>query len=159
MAVNIKNYDRNVDKKISRLSRIIIVSLFAVTAVIICMFCFGPYDAEFEGPEHTDAMLNWAYILLGVSIVAALTFPVVEFIRKPKQGLKGMLPLLGLAIVAFVCYQLGDGTVLDMPGYNGPDNVPGTLKITDAILLMTYILMVVDVLAIFATEIFKKIKK
>lgn len=159
MAVNIKNYDRKVDKQISRLSTSIIVALFAVTAVIICMFCFGPYDAEFEGPEHTDAMLNWAYVLLGVSIVAALTFPVVEFIRKPKQGIKGMLPLLALIIVAVVCYQVGDGTVLDMPGYNGPDNNPETLKITDAILLMTYILMVVDILAIFVTEVIKKIKK
>ena len=158
MAANKINYDRKIDKKMSMMSLSIILATFAVSIAIILMFCFGPYDAELEGPEYTEAMLNWAYILLGVSIVASLTFPIIEFITKPKQGIKNILPLLGLVAVAAVCYYVSRDAVLDLPGYNGTDNTPETVKISEAILYLTYVLMILNIVALIVTEIYKKIK-
>lgn len=159
MAVNKINYDRNVDKKMSLMSTAIVLALFVVTIVMICLFSFGPYDAELEGPEYTEALLNWAYALLGISIIAALVFPIITFITKPKQGIKNLLPLLGLVAVAAVCYYVSDSEVLELPGYNGSDNNPETIKWSEAILFLTYVMMILDIAAIIITELFKKIKK
>ncbi len=159
MAVNKINYDRNVDKKMSLMSTAIVLALFVVTIVMICLFSFGPYDAELEGPEYTEALLNWAYALLGISIIAALVFPIITFITKPKQGIKNLLPLLGLVAVAAICYYVSDNKVLELPGYNGSDNNPETIKWSEAILFLTYVMMILDIAAIVVTELFKKIKK
>ncbi|MBE6333726.1 MAG: hypothetical protein E7071_02745 [Bacteroidales bacterium] len=159
MAVNKINYDRIVDKKMSMMSTAIVLALFVVTIVMICLFSFGPYDAELEGPEYTEALLNWAYALLGISIIAALVFPIIAFITKPKQGFKNLLPLLGLVAVAAVCYYVSDNTVLELPGYNGSDNNPETIQWSEAILFLTYVMMILNIAAIIITELFKKIKK
>lgn len=159
MAVNKINYDRAVDKKMSRLSISIIVTTFAISLAIIGLFCFGPYDAELEGPEYTEAMLNWAYILLGITVVLTVLFPIIGFARQPKQGIKNIIPLLGLVAVAAICYYVAEGTVLDLPGYNGTDNNPETLKWSEATLYLTYVLMILNIVALFATEIYKKLKK
>ncbi|MBR2980692.1 MAG: hypothetical protein IKC67_01040 [Odoribacter sp.] len=159
MAVNKINYDRIVDKKMSMMSTAIVLALFVVTIVMICLFSFGPYDAELEGPEYTEALLNWAYALLGISIIAALVFPIITFITKPKQGFKNLLPLLGLVAVAAVCYYVSDNTVLELPGYNGSDNNPETIQWSEAILFLTYVMMILNIAAIIITELFKKIKK
>ena len=159
MAINKIEYTRVVDKKMSRLSTSIILATFAVTIAIIGLFCFGGYDAELEGPEYTEEMLNWTYVLLCVAIVAALVFPVIEFVTKPKQGIKNLLPVLGLAAIGAVCYYFSSSELLELPGYNGPDNTPETLKWSEAILYLTYVLMVLNILALVVTEIYKKIKK
>ncbi len=158
MAVNKINYDRNIDKKMSLMSTGIVVTLFIITIVMICLFSFGPYDAELEGPEYTEALLNWGYILLGISVVASLLFPIVSFVTKPKQGIKNLIPLLGLVAVAAVCYYTAEGEVLELPGYNGSDNNPETIKWSEAILFLTYVMMILNIAAIIITEIFKKIK-
>lgn len=158
MAVNKINYDRKIDKKMSLMSTCIVVTLFIVTIVMIALFTFGPYDAELEGPEYTEALLNWAYLLFGISVVASLLFPVISFVTKPKQGIKNLIPLLGLIAVAAVCYYMSDNTVLELPGYNGSDNNPETLQWSEAILFLTYVMMVLNIAAIIITELYKKIK-
>ena len=152
-------YDRPIDNKISKLSVILIVALFCITAVILGLFAFGPYDAELEGPEFTPAMLNWAYILLGVSLVAALVFPLIAIVTKPKESVKGLLPIVGLVAVAVICYALAGNEVLNLPGYNGTDNNPDTLKWTEGLLYLMYVLIIADIAAIVITEIINKVKK
>lgn len=159
MAIDKINYDRKVDKKMSLMSTTIVLALFAITIVMICLFCFGPYDAELEGPEYTETLLNWGYFLLGISVVASLIFPIIAFITKPKQGIKSLIPLLALVAVAAACYYVSDNTVLDLPGYNGSDNNPDTIKWSEAILFLTYVMMILNIAAIVVTELLKKIKK
>lgn len=158
MAISKINYDRIVDKKMSLMSKSIVITLFFITIVVICLFNFGPYDAELEGPEYTETLLNWAYILFGISVVASLLFPIIAFITKPKQGIKNMIPLLGLIAVAAVCYYVSDNTVLELPGYNGSDNNPETIQWSEAILFLTYVMLILNIAAIIITELFKKIK-
>jgi uncharacterized membrane protein len=158
MAIDKINYDRKVDKKMSMMSTAVVVTLFVITIVMICLFSFGPYDAELEGPEYTEALLNWGYFLLGISVAASLLFPIIAFVTKPKQGIKNLIPLIGLVAIAAVCYYVSDNTVLELPGYNGSDNNPETIKWSEAILFLTYVMMILNIGAIIITELIKKIK-
>ena len=159
MDINNIEYERPIDNKISKLSMLIIGILVGLTVVVIGFFSFGPYDAELGGPEYTELMLNWMYILLAISIVSALVFPIITIFTKPKEAIKGFLPVIGLAIVAGVCYALGDGTPLDMPAYNGTDNNPETLKWVEGVMYLMYVLIIADIIAIGVTEIYNKLKR
>ncbi len=152
-------YERPIDKKVSRISTILIVVLFCITAIILGMFALGPYDAELEGPEYTPTLLNWAYVLLGISIVGAIVFPIAALVAKPKQAVKSLLIVVAFLVVAGICYALASGEVLDMPAYTGTENNPSTLKWVEGILYLMYVLIVGDIVAIIFTEIYNKIKR
>lgn len=70
-------------------------------------------------------------------------------------------PLVGFILIVLllvVTYSAGSGVPLVIPGYDGTENVPFWLKITDMFLYSTYIMMAVLVLLIVGFGIAKKFK-
>lgn len=61
-------------------------------------------------------------------------------------------------ILVLIAYSMSDGTIMDIPGYSGSDNVPGTLKFTDTILITTYFLGIGAIGAIIVTEIIRRVR-
>lgn len=155
--------------KIHRTSRATLLIGIAISLVVLGLYYLGgqvPAQerlvADMSQPKFTDIVLYWAYALLGFTIVVLIGFAIADFFRRlkesPKKALSGLLVLVGLAAMFFVTYAMGDGTLLNIPGYEGKDNVPPTLKLTDMWLYSSYIMLVISLLAIVILPLFKRKK-
>ncbi len=158
--------------KISQYSRWTLYALTAVTIVLIALFYFGGYVqpenqyAELVGipePNFTNALLYWIYILLAITIVALFAFSVMGFINNfrynKKRAINSLVTLLILAVLFVIAYAIGDGTPLNILGYEGPDNVPTMLKLTDMWIYSVYILMALTILAMLFSPLIKRVGK
>ncbi|MBA7522898.1 hypothetical protein ES705_15018 [subsurface metagenome] len=109
-------------------------------------------------PVITQTFLVWTYILGGLTAGLALTFPIINVIQNPKSVKKGLFVILGVAVLIFIAYSLASNQVLNIPGYDGKDNVAKTLKFTGTGLITMYILAGLAVLSIIYSEIAKYFK-
>lgn len=158
--------------KISRISRWTLYALSAVTVVLIGLFFLGGNvlpENQFEElvgipePNFTNALLYWIYALLALTVIAVLGFSVMGFINNfrynKKRAINSLVTLLVFAALLVVAYVIGDGTPLNILGYEGPDNVPVMLKLVDMWIYSVYILMSLTILAILFSPLIKKVGK
>lgn len=90
---------------------------------------------------RTDIALIWAYILVIVTLIAAIVFPLIAVIFHPKALIRLLLVLAGAAVLVVVSYVLSKDTPIEIIGYTGTGNSdPGTLKMIDTVLFITYML-------------------
>lgn len=143
-----------------KILNITILVMFAITVVILGLFMFGGDvpNQMYSTPVYTSALLNWAYVLFAIAIIAALVFPLAHLFTRPKQAMKSFIGLAVLIIVVLVAYALADGTPLRLQGYTGTDNVPSTLIFSDTILFTMYFLFAGAILAIAGSEIYRRVK-
>ena len=100
----------------------------------------------FSGWEYlvyfrTDIALIWAYILILITLIASIIFPLISVLTNPKGLLRLGAVLVGAAILVVISYLMANDTPLDIIGYSGTGNSdPGTLKMIDTVLFVTYIL-------------------
>lgn len=155
--------------KIQKISGSILYVILAVTVLVAGLFFFGGEDVnrivsdpEMSQPAYTDALIYWMYVLLGVTIFATLAAAlfqlVASFIDSPMKAIKSLLGVVVLAILLIVTYSMGDPTALVLQGYDGAENVPFWLKLTDMFLYTIYVLMGALILLIFGFGIAKKFK-
>ena len=109
-------------------------------------------------PVYTGTLLTWCYILGVIAVILALIFPLINLFTRPKQAVKTFIGLGIIFILILIAYALSDGTPLDIPGYNGPDNVPGRLIMADTLIYTISFLLVGAFLAIIGTSIYRKFK-
>lgn len=153
--------------KIRRTSSITLLIAFAISLVVFALFFFGgqvseeqKLVADMSQPKFTDMLLYWAYAILAITIVVLILFAIFGFFKSlkesPKKALGGLFVMLALVALLVVTFVIGDGTLLNIPGYDGSDNNPTTLKLTDMWLFSSYIMLVITIGAIFLTPLFKK---
>ena len=124
--------------KISRISRWTLYAMSVVTVVLIGLFFLAgnvqpeQQYAELVGltePVFTDALLYWVYVLLGVTLLAVFVFSIFGFINNlrhnRKKAINSLITLVVFAVLLVIAYTIGDGTPLNILGYEGPDNVKG----------------------------------
>lgn len=154
-----------------KISYYALYAAIAVTIVVLLLFYLGGNaegDALVPGldpamwqPAQTDALLYLMYVLFGLSVVAAIfaaCFQLGSALKdSPVNALKSLLGGLLLVAVLVITWSVGDATTLHIPGYDGDDNVPFWLKITDMFLYSFYVLMGVTIAAIAAGSIKRKI--
>ena len=106
--------------------------MFVITVVLLGLFYFGGElpNSQYVTPVYTEQLLWWSYLLFGVAIVAALVFPIARLFTRPKEAMKSFIALAGIIVLVLIAYSMSDGTIMNIPGYSGSDNVPGTLKFT-----------------------------
>lgn len=150
-----------------RISNYFFYALMGVSIVLTVIFYLNTGKINPDDPLTTQIsqigpVLNtftlWAILLGGMAVLFAIGFPALQIITNPKSGIKVLLSVAALAIAMFVAYSLGDDTILTIAGYNGPDNIPTRLKMTDMILFSVYGMTVIAVLAILYGEISKLFK-
>lgn len=143
-----------------KILKIVTIVMFAITVVILGFFIFGGEvpDQLYTTPVYTASLLNWAYILFIIAVVAAVIFPIIRLFTRPKQAMKSFVGLAALVIVVLIAYAMADGTPLNIIGYTGSDNVPSRLIFSDTIIYTMYILFGAAIIAIFATELLRKIR-
>ncbi len=158
--------------KISRISRWTLYALTAVTLALLALFFLGgnvsPENqfAELVGiaePNFTNGLLYWIYILLVVTVFSVFAFSVFGFINNlrynRKKAINSLIMLAVFAILLVIAYSIGDGTPLNILGYEGPDNVSARLKMTDMWIYSVYILMALTILAMLFSPLIKRIGK
>lgn len=137
--------------------------LMAVTVVYALIFYLGNVVPGTEGtrleePTITQSFLVWAYILFFLTAGITVVFSVINFIVNPKGAKKSLIGLIGAAVIILIAYLLSDDTVLNMPFYDGKDNVPSTLKLVDTGLYTAYILVGLAALSILWSTISRAFK-
>ncbi len=157
--------------RIQNVSGTALLVMLLLTVVVVAMFFFGGEtpveqrlvaDTSLSEPAQTDLLIYWMYLLLGVTIavtlVAAIYQLIANFIDSPKATIKSLLGLVLLIVIMIGSYAAGSGEALVMPGYDGSENVPFWLKLTDMFLYTIYILMGITILLIIGFGISKKFK-
>jgi hypothetical protein len=90
---------------------------------------------------RTDIALMWAYVLILITLIAAIVFPLIAVISNPKALIRLVIVLAGFAVLVVVSYLLSSDTAMEIIGYDGTGNSdPGTLKMVDTVLFVTYML-------------------
>ena len=147
-------------QKINKILNIVTIVMFVITVVLLGLFYFGGElpNSQYVTPVYTEQLLWWSYLLFGVAIVAALVFPIARLFTRPKEAMKSFIALAGIIVLVLIAYSMSDGTIMNIPGYSGSDNVPGTLKFTDTILITNYFLGIGAIGAIVVTEIIRRVR-
>ncbi len=110
---------------------------------------------------QTDTLLYLVYGLLGLAIIATVAAFILQFGSalkdNPVKALKSLIGVILLIVVMFIAWSMGSGEPLVIQGYDGSDNVPFWLKITDMFLYSFYFLLGATVLAMLFSSIKKKL--
>ena len=127
----------------------IIKWVLAVLFVVGIVFSFYGFAVGFEsnGNAPVDNMLYCAYAFAAVAIFAVLIgVVVIGGINNPKSLLKLILGIVAIAAIVAVAYVLAPGT--PAVGYLGTPVSDGTLKLTDTVLNLTYLLFGAAILSL-----------
>ncbi|MBP6064831.1 hypothetical protein [Bacteroides sp.] len=149
-----------------KLSYYALYAMFAVILVVLGIFYTGgemtsPIVPEMSNPVHTDALLYLMYGLFGIAVVVTVIAFVFQFGTalkdNPAGAIKSLIGIILLVAVLVISWMMGNDEPLLMPGYDGAENVPFWLKLTDMFLYSIYFLLAATVLAIFGSSIKKKL--
>ena len=127
----------------------IIKWVLAVLFVVGIIFSFYGFAVGFEsnGNAPVDNILYCAYAFAAITILAVV-FGVVVIggINNPKSLLKLFIGLVAIAAIVAAAYALAPGT--PAVGYLGDPVSDGTLKLTDTVLNLTYLLFGAAILSL-----------
>lgn len=108
---------------------------------------------------RVDLALTWAYILVLLTLLAAIVFPLISVFSNTKSLIRMGIVLAGTAAILVVAYLLSSDTPMQIVGYDGTGNTdPGTLKMVDTVLFVTYMLMGLAIGSILYSVISKAVK-
>ena len=144
---------------------LLISSIISIVALVM-FYTGGVVDpaAEMKEPIYTGLLLNWTYLLFGVTIACTVLFAVWQFLPLLKTDAKSAMLSLGVLVLfvamLFVTYAMGDAT--PMTGLNADSQKYNTefwLKTTDMWLYSTYILLVLIIVVAFLGTIKRILNK
>jgi len=130
----------------------------------MCLFYFGgeasaPLVPDMANPVHTDTLLYLMYGLLGLTVAVTVIAFIAQFGAalkdNPMAAVKSLLGVVLLVVVMIVAWSMGSEEPLVMSGYDGTENVPFWLKITDMFLYTLYFLIAACIVAMLGSSIKK----
>ena len=125
------------------------LALIVISFVLLVIGFANGFEAN--GGKWTDVLLYWAYIMIGLTLVATIGVGLwVGIKNNPKMLVKLGIGLVAVAVVCLVAYLLAAGKPA-MGMQVQPD--AATLKLTDTILNLTYFVGVLAVIAIIVGEV------
>ena len=145
-----------------KISYYILYALFAIILVVLGLFFFGgemtePIVPELSNPAHTETLLYLIYAVLGATIAVTVLAFVFQFgaalKENPVKAIKSLFGVILLGLVLVVTWTMGSEEPLAMPGYDGTDNVPFWLKLTDMFLYSIYFLLIVTIVSMIGSSI------
>ncbi len=148
-----------------RVSYYALYAMFAVILVVLALFYFGgdaepiPSAPDMQNPVYTNALLYLMYGLMGLGIAVTLIAVIFQFAAalkdSPAAAVKSLAGVVLLVVILVAAWSMGSDQALVLPGYDGDENVPFWLKLTDMFLYTIYILFAGTILAM----IFSSVKK
>ena len=142
--------------KYEKIIKWILVALFIV-GIVFCVYGFI-VGFESNGNAPVDNILYCTYAFAGLALLAVVFgVLVIGGINNPKSLLKILLGLVAIAAIVAVAYVLAPGT--PAVGYLGEPVTDGTLKLTDTVLNLTYIVFGASILALVVGWIVGAVRK
>ncbi len=86
-----------------------------------------------------DIVMYWAYILLIITVVLLLAFPIKHFMDYPKQGVRFLIALGAFVVLYGISYALASGST-DANIYEIQNISSGISRMIGAGMIMTYII-------------------
>ena len=133
--------------KYEKIIKWVLIALFAVGVVLSFLgFAIG---FEKAGNAPVDVMLYCAYAYVLIALLAVV-FGVVVIggMNDPKSLIKLGIGIAAIAVIVLLAWLLAPGT--PAVGYLGEPVSDGTLKLTDTILNLTYLLFGGSIVALIA---------
>ena len=136
--------------KIRKISNLTLLVLLAASLVVLGFFYLGGIvpgteNMEEPVPMHLGTLLYWMYGVLGLALVVTVLSALVQLIMLFRDNLKSAIESLAIIILFFglfvVGYLLGDGTPLNIQGYDGTENTSFWNSVTDMWIYTTYIFL------------------
>ena len=104
--------------------------------------------------NQTDIPLYWGYILLIISIITVISFPIIYMFKHPTNLVRSLIILVVVGIIGGLAYSVASGATMDIPGFTGTVNSnPQILRIIDTGLIFMYFMLVISLLSILYSEI------
>jgi hypothetical protein len=148
--------------KIRKISSWTLLISAIVSGAVFILFAVGgdddPYKGELWNPHYTGLLLDWIYILFGLTIASLAVFAVGQFISRFKhdsqKALIGLGVLVIFAVLLIATYAIGSSDALPIINADSAKhNVPFWLKIADMWIYSIYVLMVLAVIGILWSSI------
>jgi len=136
--------------KLAKLTSLTLYFLLGISAIYGVLF--------YANAVSEEPLLYLAYIFTTLAAIFAIGFPIYQLFMNPKAAINALIGLGVLGVIVLIAYLLASDQVLDLVGYDGPDNIPSTLKAVGTGLITTYILFFLSLLAIVITEIYNAFK-
>ena len=145
-------------KKYGLIFKILELVLIVISVILLVWGFVKGFPATVADDNGTvDPLLIWAAIMIGLALVAILIVGLIIAIKNdPKVLVKYGLILLGVAALCLVCYLLAKGNPAIGLTTDQPDFM--TLKLTDSVLNLTYIVGAASILAIIVGEVVMAIR-
>ena len=136
-----------------KLNKIFKWGLVVLILISVALLVFGFVKGfETNDAKAVDALLGWAYIMIGLALFAWIVIGlVISILNDPKSLIKMGVVLVGIAAVCLVAFLLAKGN--PAVGYTGAPVSAGMLKLTDTVLTLTAIAGVGAIVAIVVGEI------
>ena len=131
------------------------IALIAVSVILLVLGFVKGFEAN-DG-KAVENLLRWGYVMIGIAVCAAIIVSaIVGFINNPKSIIKLLIGLVAVAAVCFVVYLVSKGNpavglTVDQPSAQ-------TLKLTDTILNLTYLVGGVAIASIVIGEVISAIR-
>ncbi len=133
-----------------KLNKIIKWCMIALIVVSVGLLIWG-FSKDFAD-NAVDVLLYWTYCMLGLAVFSWIVIGLIVGAKNnPKSLVNIGIILVGVAALCLVAYLLAKGD--PAVAYNGPAVSAGTLKLTDTILNLTYIVGGAAIVAIIVGEI------
>lgn len=134
--------------KIRKTSSWTFLAITLISLVVLGIYYLGGVidpAAEMVEPVYTGLLLNWIYAVFAVTIFSMVVFAIWNIGSLIQHDAKSAIMPIGVIAVSVaifvIAYSIGDGTPLNLVGYDGTDNTEFWLKLTDMWLFTTYILI------------------
>ncbi len=149
---------------VHKLSTIILWSCITISILIFSIFYYElTTHPDWVETAGISLILNWLYFILFISIATTLAFSLFQFALrwrdKPTSIIQPFIWIVALAALFWISYLFGNGTPLHISGYAGKENSYFWLKLTDMWIYTLYILLAMNLTAVFAGIIWSYIKK
>ncbi len=133
-----------------KLNKIIKWCMIALIVVSVGLLIWG-FSKDFAD-NAVDVLLYWTYCMLGLAVFSWIVIGLIVGAKNnPKSLVNIGIILVGVAALCLVAYLLAKGN--PAVAYNGPAVSAGTLKLTDTILNLTYIVGGAAIVAIIVGEV------
>ena len=144
---------------IAKITKVLLWVLIALSLFFALMLFINTSGTETTWIQNS---LVFTYVLLGIAAVSTILFSlyifVMKLLAKPKKAIVTLIPIALIGLVLLISYSSASSELLDMPNYDGVDNVPGQLKWSGAGLIMSYVLFGLAIIAILVSSVMKIFK-
>ena len=138
-----------------KLPKIALWVLFLISIVITVLYVINIKSENLDAWTYT--YLNWAYVTVGLTILAIILMPILTFKQRTVK-LRSILLVIGITVVLVGgSYLLAPGTPVTLA--NGKVFEGSVVKLTDAGMYLTYILVACAVIAIIGGSVYNALKK